>query len=161
MTYFWGGPILTKCVRIFGRKPEANMQTTEERLLELAAEEIVSTVLGHGCFPEPKRVGMFLTTGSDKPIRFLLEEFLFDGDKKLFEQSEIEELFSLAIINRAPFAVRRSKHLDKIEGLLTAHFNAQHPLVVEVAEDVRRHEESISKQNKWIAQEYERSGGKV
>ena len=107
-----------------------------ESYLERAREEIVSTVLGFGQWPQPRSVGLFFTSGSRRPKEFDLYEFLFDEDTPLIHPVEAQEFFVLALTdfsNCGAFSDSRNRFDKRITELLEAHFNDDHRLVREHA----------------------------
>lgn len=104
---------------------------------ELAREQIVETVMLFGCYPQPRRVGLFFTSGSRKPEQFSLTEFLFDtAGKTYIDPRELEDFFVSALIDHSTigaFSDCRNRWEKKVEKMLNDHFTDNHPLVQEVA----------------------------
>lgn len=104
--------------------------------LEQAREEIVSTVMLFGQYPQPRQGAW----SKDRPVRFVLEDFLFDtAGKAYFAPVEIERFFTLAMIDCSScgaFADRRNAFEKEVTEILEAHFDDEHPLVREVADQM-------------------------
>lgn len=89
---------------------------------EAALEEVVECIINFGCYPQPRRVGTFITSGSNKPKQFDLYDFLCD--KGTPEFSDLLEYFILSMNDwsrAGPFEGQRSRWLHRVETMLTAH----------------------------------------
>lgn len=60
--------------------------------MEGALEMVIETILNFGQYPQPRRVGTFITTGSSKPKEFDLYEFL-EGQDRGIEFADLLEYF--------------------------------------------------------------------
>lgn len=105
--------------------------------LQQAREEIVSTVMLFGQYPQPRKSR---SAAHDRPCRFALYEFLFDtANKTYIDPVEVEEFFVLAMIDGSSygaFSDKRNKFEKQVAEILEAHFNDEHPLVREVADQM-------------------------
>lgn len=107
--------------------------------LEQAREKIVETVILFGQYPQPRRVGMFLTTGSRRPKRFDLYDFLFDDGKDKIDEVEVREFFVTAMFDPTPYGAfheLRNRWEKKVTEMLEGHFGDENELVIEVASEL-------------------------
>lgn len=110
--------------------------------LEEARDKIIQTVLEFGQYPQPRRVGMFMTTGFPGPAKFDLHEFLFDDEEKpAIDPVDLQEFFILALNDQSEFGSfheSRRRWEKRVTEMLVKHFTDDHDLVEEVAADLEQ-----------------------
>ncbi len=111
-----------------------------EAQMENAIESVVETIMLFGEYPQPRRVGTFITTGSNRPREFDLYEFL--EDQKIVEHCDLLEYFILSLNDYGTicqFRDLRDRWNKKITAALTESFKQNPPafLTEKAAEFVR------------------------
>ena len=109
--------------------------------LEGALEMVIECVMNFGVWPQPRKVGRFITSGSSRPTRFDLYDFL--ESKNVPEEAELREFF-IASLNTTSstwgaFSDMRSMWEKKITKLLTEHFTGSE-IVKELAQKLAEEE---------------------
>ena len=87
--------------------------------MEGALQSVVETILAYGEFPAPRRVGMFMTTGSTRRKQFDLYEEL--QDEKFIEHADLLEFFILAMNDASTcgwFSTLRSRWEKRLTEML-------------------------------------------
>lgn len=100
--------------------------------MENALESIVETIMNFGVYPQPRKVGLFLTSGSRRPTEFDLYDFLYSR----IEYCELLEYFIISMndqTNYGGFADQRNKWDKKVTAMLTEHLKDS-DMVRELAE---------------------------
>lgn len=115
--------------------------------LEAAREEIVETVMLFGQYPQPRP---WRSVGVPRRVEFSLEEFLFDtAGVTRIDPREVESMFVLSLIDRSRcgrFEDARDRHEKEVTEMLTAHFNNQHRLVVEKAQEIADERDDMARE---------------
>lgn len=102
--------------------------------LEAALEEVVETIMDFGQWPQPRKVGLFITSGSTKPKEFDLYDFL-DGEHEVtlrgykytprrMDHSDLLEYFILSMADHntaGEFQLSRSRWEKKVTAMLNDH----------------------------------------
>lgn len=114
--------------------------TDFEPFMESALESVVETILFFGEYPQPRRVGTFITTGSRRPKQFDLYEFLEDK----IELCELLEFFICSLndqTNYGAFSDLRSRWEKRIEKMLVEHLTG-HAIVMDKALEMALEEQN-------------------
>ncbi len=113
-------------------------QVDPERYLEPALEEVVEIIMNFGQWPQPRRVGTFITTGSNAPKLLDLYDCLADR----IDYSELLEYFILSLNDRGiigPFSDSRARWEKRVEKMLVDHLTGSE-LVADHAAKLMRDE---------------------
>lgn len=92
-----------------------------ELQMENAVEHVVETILNFGVYPQPRRVGLFITTGSNRRTEFDLYDDL--SDEKFICHADLLEFFILAMNDQSSygaFSNQRSSWEKRLNKYLTA-----------------------------------------
>lgn len=104
--------------------------------LENALDLVIECILRHGAYPQPRKVGMFFTSGSNAPRRFDLSEWIVEH----IDEADVYETFVLMLTQSAyEFGYSKAKWEKRVEQMLVAELTGS-SIVSDKAEDLANEE---------------------